>query len=83
MPALRGVRYTVEPGSCKRVRGGKLCVDTIVANGKRIGTIEDFSKGGHKKSRTCSNKLKTCKRGRDLVWLLEAANLMGARRRRR
>lgn len=76
-----GVRYTVEPGKCKRARGGTLCVDTVVANGKNVGTIEDFSKGGHKKSRTCSRKLDTCKKGRDLIWLLESANLMGPRRR--
>lgn len=83
MPTLRGVRYTVDDRGCRRERGGKLCVVAIIVGKRTVGTIEDFSKGGHKSSRTCSNKLDTCKKGRDLVWLLESANLMGARRRAR
>lgn len=79
---LRGVRYSVESKGCKRIRGGRLCIDEVMSKGKVVGVVEDFTKGGHKSSRTCSRKLDTCKKGRDLIWLLEAGGLMGPRRKR-
>jgi hypothetical protein len=83
MARLAGVRYTVEAARAKKVRGGRVDVDRIVVDGKTVGTIEYTLKGGHASSRTCSRKLKTCKKGRDLIWLLEVSGLMGARARRR
>jgi hypothetical protein len=80
MPRQRaGVRYTVEAGRDRKIGGGRLSVDRIIVNGKTVGHIEYILKGGHASSRTCSRKLKTCKKGRDLVWLLEVSGLMGAR----
>lgn len=82
MSRLSGVRFAVEPVRRKNVPGGALDIDRIVVNGKTVGTVEHLSKGGHVSSRTCTFRRKTCKKGRDLIWLFEAGGLMGARVRK-